>query len=41
MCLLDLLVNIPYFLPEGNMGVDMSRRQAEKNLFYLFIYEIK
>lgn len=38
MCLLDLLVNILYFLPEGNTGVDMSRRQAEKNLFiYLFM----
>lgn len=28
MCLLDLLVNIIYFLPEGNMVADTSRRQA-------------
>lgn len=37
MCLLDLLVNILYFLPEGNMVADMSRRQAAelavKNFF--------
>lgn len=28
MCLLVLLVNILYFLPEGNMVADTSRRQA-------------
>ena len=39
ICLLDLLVNILYFLPEGNMVADLSRRQAAElaeKIFFFF-----